>query len=160
LRVEAGLCLYGADLDTTTTPVEADLVWSINASRRAGGARQGGFPGSDVILRQLASGAQRHRVGLQGQSRVPIRAGSRLFANEQDDTVIGHVTSGVFSPSLGCPVAFGYVPPAMASTGNVLVAEVRERRLRVRVSELPFVPHRYKRNGSRGTVDVEIHKRP
>jgi aminomethyltransferase len=161
LRIEAGLCLYGADLDTTTTPIEADLTWSINSSRRAGGTREGGFPGRDTVLHQLATGTQRRRIGLRGLDRTPIRGGSRLFGGEHDDAPVGYVTSGTFGPTVGGPVAIGYAPPQNAPTGGFLFAEVRDRRLRVRVSPLPFVPHRYKRvhRIRKRLTDVEIHQR-
>lgn len=145
LRLEAGLCLYGADLDEATTPVEAALEWTIPAPRRAGGARAGGFEGADTILQQLAHGAPRRRVGLQPEGRAPVRGGAALFAAENDDDAIGAVTSGGFGVSLNGPVAMGYVPAAKASPGTRLFAEVRGKRLPIIVSLLPFVPTHYKR---------------
>jgi len=145
LRLEAGLCLYGNDIDTTTSPVEAALEWSMQKSRRADGARAGGFPGAVVIASQLASGAERRRVGLRTEGRAPVRAGATLFASEQSDEPIGAVTSGGFGPSANAPVAMGYLPSAFASAGMLAFAEVRGQRLAVRVADMPFVPHSYKR---------------
>lgn len=145
LRLEAGLCLYGNDLDVRTTPVEADLTWSIQKSRRNGGARAGGFPGADVILAQLADGAPRKRVGLKPEGRAPVRAGALLFAEAGDATPVGLVSSGGFGPSAVAPVAMGYVPSQFAGVGGTVFAEVRGQRLPMQVSTLPFVPHSYKR---------------
>jgi aminomethyltransferase len=145
LRLEAGLCLYGADLDTTTTPVEAALEWSIGAARRAKGARPGGFPGSEIIQGQLAAGAQRRRVGLKPEGRAPVRAGAPLYRAENGGEPIGTVTSGGFGATVGAPVAMGYVDAALAEVGTTLFAEVRGKRLPVSVAALPFVPARYKR---------------
>src|SRR6202163_4375041 len=105
LRLEAGLCLYGHDIDTTTTPVEAALEWSIQKSRRHGGARAGGFPGADRILAELEKGAGRRRVGLRPEGRAPVREGAALFADASSTEPIGKVTSGGFGPSLNAPVA-------------------------------------------------------
>ncbi|MDC7789096.1 glycine cleavage system aminomethyltransferase GcvT [Rhodoplanes sp. TEM] len=145
LRLEAGLCLYGSDLDTTTTPVEAALEWSIQKARRTGGARAGGFPGADVILRQLAEGATRRRVGLLPEGRAPVRAHTALYRDAEAGAPAGEVTSGGFGPSIGAPVAMGYVPVADAAVGTLLHADVRGRRLPVRVAAMPVVPNRYKR---------------
>jgi aminomethyltransferase len=145
LRLEAGLCLYGSDLDPGITPVEAALEWSIPKVRRRGGARAGGFPGADVILSQLESGATRRRVGLRPEGRAPVRSGAPLFGGEGDADAIGIVTSGGFGVSLGHPVAMGYVPVVQAAPGTRLFAEVRGKRLPVNVAELPFVPLHYKR---------------
>lgn len=150
LRLEAGLCLYGSDLDEATTPVEAALEWTIAAPRRAGGARAGGFAGAEAILQQLVHGAPRRRVGLRPEGRAPVRGGAPLFATEDDAVAVGSVTSGGFAVSLGAPVAMGYVPTAKALPGTRLFAEVRGKRLPVVVSALPFVPTRYKRSPSRG----------
>lgn len=146
LRLEAGLCLYGSDLDPGTTPVEAALEWSIPKARRTGGVRAGGFPGAEVILRQLADGAARRRVGLAPEGRAPVRAGAALFGTADGGEPVGVVTSGGFGPSIGAPVAMGYVPVAAAAVGTVLFADVRGKRLPVRVAALPFVPPRYKRS--------------
>lgn len=145
LRLEAGLCLYGSDLDGATTPVEAALEWSIQKSRRAGGSRAGGFPGADVVLAELASGPRRRRVGLRPEGRAPVRGGTQLFANAEGDTPIGTVTSGGFGPTLGAPMAMGYVDRAAAESGTRMFAAVRGARLPVVVAPLPFVPHTYKR---------------
>ncbi|MDG6093614.1 glycine cleavage system aminomethyltransferase GcvT [Acetobacter sp. AN02] len=145
LRLEAGLCLYGSDLDETTTPVEGALEWAIQKSRRAGGSREGGFPGADIILQQFASGAPRRRVGLKAEGRAPIRGGAELFASEDGEQAIGTVTSGVFGPTVGAPVAMGYVDTAHSDPGTVLFANLRGRRVRVTVAEMPFVSSRYKR---------------
>ena len=145
LRLEAGLCLYGSDLDERTTPVEAGLEWSIQKSRRSGGARAGGFPGADVILRQLSEGAGRRRVGLKPDGRAPIRGGAVLYADEEAREAIGAVTSGGFGPSMGGPVAMGYVGREHESPGTRLAAELRGKRLGVTVSPLPFVAPGFKR---------------
>jgi aminomethyltransferase len=145
LRLEAGLCLYGADLDETTTPVEAALSWTIPNARRAGGARAGGFPGAEVILRQLADGAPRRRIGLRPEGRAPVRDETLLFEAEHDAASIGTVSSGGFGVTVGAPIAMGYVPTARAATGTRLFAEVRGKRLSVVVCKLPFIPPRYKR---------------
>ena len=145
LRTEAGLCLYGSDFDEKTTPIEAAVEWAIPKVRRRGGARAGGFPGADVVLQQLDDGPPRRRVGLRPQGRMPIRGGTSLFATLPATVAIGAVTSGGFGPSVGAPVAMGYVPPAFALAGTTVFAEVRGSRVPVDVTELPFVPHRYKR---------------
>jgi aminomethyltransferase len=144
LRLEAGLCLYGFDLDEMTTPVEAALEWTIAQERRAG-ARAGGFPGAAIILRQLANGTTRKRVGLLPQGRALVRGGTRLFRAENDIAPVGLVTSGGFGVSLGAPVAMGYVATEAARRGAQVFAEVRDKRLPVIVSDLPFIPPRYKR---------------
>ena len=145
LRLEAGLCLYGHDIYITTSPVEAGLTWSIQKSRRNGGARAGGFPGDAQILSQLDSTVSRRRVGLQPQGRAPVREGARLFASLEADQSIGSVTSGGFGPSAAAPVAMGYVPEGFAAPGSNVFAELRGQRLPMRVTTLPFVPHSYKR---------------
>ena len=145
LRLEAGLCLYGSDLDPATTPVEAALEWAMQKSRRKGGSREGGFAGSAVILRQIEIGASRRRVGLCGEERTPVRAGCSIFAGENDATPIGKVASGGFSPSLQVPIAMGMVPTSDSAIGKRLFVEVRGRRVRMIVSKLPFVLSRYKR---------------
>ena len=145
LRLEAGLCLYGSDLDEATTPVEAALEWAIPRVRRAGGERAGGFPGAATILGQLAEGAPRRRVGLKPEGRAPVRHGASLFRGEHDAATVGGVSSGGFGPTLNAPIAMGYVASDAAATGTRLFAEVRGKRLVVTVAELPFVPTRYKR---------------
>jgi aminomethyltransferase len=145
LRLEAGLCLYGHDIDTTTTPIEGGLNWSIQKSRRTGGARAGGFLGSDKILAQLDSGAPRKRIGLQPEGRAPVREGVLLFADETSTESIGSVTSGGFGPCLGAPLAMGYLPTAQAADGTTVFAELRGQRMPMKVTPMPFVPHSYKR---------------
>lgn len=145
LRLEAGLCLYGHDIDDRTTPVEAGLSWAIQKVRRVDGARVGGFPGEEVILGQLSGGAPRKRVGLRPDGRAPMREGVVLFDAESGGTELGRVTSGGFGPSTGGPVAMGYVPAAQAAPGTRIWGEVRGRRLPVEVVKLPFVPAGFKR---------------
>ncbi|MDH3665696.1 MAG: glycine cleavage system aminomethyltransferase GcvT [Paracoccaceae bacterium] len=146
LRLEAGLCLYGADLDPATSPVEASLTWAIQKARRTGGAREGGFPGAERILRELAEGPARKRVGILPEGRAPVRGGAELFADEDGGAPIGSVTSGAFGPSLGGPMAMGYVAATHAATGTPLFAEVRGKRLAVQVADMPFITPGYKRN--------------
>jgi aminomethyltransferase len=146
LRLEAGLCLYGSDLDESTSPVEAALEWSIQKSRRGGGARAGGFPGAAAILAQLKNGASRRRVGLRPQGRAPVRGGAPLFHADNPQVAIGAATSGGFGPSLEAPVAMGYVPVTYAAFETPLQAEVRGNRIPVTVCKLPFVAAQYKRN--------------
>jgi aminomethyltransferase len=145
LRLEAGMCLYGHDIDTTTTPVEGNLNWSIQKSRRTGGARAGGFFGSDTILAQLDGGAARKRVGLKPEGRAPVREGVLLFADTTSTESIGKVTSGGFGPNLGAPLAMGYVPTAQAADGTTVYAELRGQRVPMTVAPMPFVPNNYKR---------------
>ena len=145
LRLEAGLCLYGHDIDTTTTPVEGALEWSVQKSRRIGGARAGGFPGADVILKQFESGAPRRRVGLRAEGRAPVREGAALYADATSNERIGTVTSGGFGPTLNAPVAMGYVPTTLAADGPTVYADVRGQRLPLRIAPMPFVPNGYKR---------------
>jgi aminomethyltransferase len=145
LRLEAGLCLYGADLAADITPVEAALEWTIPRVRRAGGARAGAFLGADVILRQLAEGAPRRRIGLKPQGRAPVRGGAPLYLAERDAVPAGIVTSGGFAVSLDAPIAMGYVTREAATPGRRLFAEVRGKRLDVVVCELPFVAPHYKK---------------
>jgi len=145
LRLEAGLCLYGHDIDTTTTPVDAALEWSVQKSRRKGGARAGGFPGAAKILAQFDEGAPRRRVGLRAEGRAPVREGALLFADSASTDPIGKVTSGGFGPSLNAPVAMGYLPSPLAAVGTTVFAEVRGKRLPLKVAATPFVPNTYKR---------------
>ncbi|WP_417248373.1 glycine cleavage system aminomethyltransferase GcvT [Celeribacter sp.] len=145
LRLEAGLCLYGHDIDETTTPAEGNIGWAIQGARRAGGAREGGFPGAERILRELAEGPSRLRVGLLPEGRAPMREGTPLFANETDSTPIGTITSGGFAPSLQKPIAMGYLPADHADTGTRIFAELRGKRLPVSVAALPFRASTYKR---------------
>jgi aminomethyltransferase len=143
LRLEAGLCLYGHDVDTTTSPVEADLAWALSKSRRAGGARPGGYPGAAAILQQIADGVARKRVALRPQGRMPIREGSEVV--DEQGRVVGKVTSGGFGPTVGAPIAMGYVEVSFAKAGMALHAIVRNQRVPLSVTALPFVPTRYKR---------------
>ena len=143
LRLEAGLCLYGHDITDRTSPVEAGLTWAIQKSRRAGGARAGGFPGAARILHELAEGPERLRVGLRPEGRAPMREGTALF--DPDGTPLGEVTSGGFGPSVGAPVAMGYVAASHAAPGTPLEGDVRGRRLPATTCPLPFHPTTYKR---------------
>lgn len=145
LRLEAGLCLYGNDIDTTTTPVEAALEWGMQKARKAGGARAGGFFGADRILAELEKGAARRRVGLKPEGKAPVRGHSKLFADPEGKSEIGEVTSGGFGPSVEHPVAMGYVKVAQAAVGTQVYAEVRGKYLPVTVSALPFITPTYKR---------------
>jgi aminomethyltransferase len=145
LRLEAGLCLYGHDIDTGTTPVEASLSWAIQKVRRADGARAGGFPGAERILGELQQRAPRARVGLRPEGRAPMREGTPLFAQATGGEAVGHVTSGAFGPTIEAPMSMGYVPQALAAEGTELYGEVRGKRLPVRVAKLPFTPATFKR---------------
>ena len=139
LRLEAGLCLYGNDIDETTTPVEAALTWSIGKRRRS----EGGFPGAAIIQKQLADGVERKRVGLRPQGRAPVRDGSLL--TDEAGNEVGTVTSGGFGPSVGAPVAMGYVASALAKPNQELTAAVRGKGHPITVAKLPFVPAGYHR---------------
>jgi aminomethyltransferase len=139
LRLEAGLPLHGHEIDPTTTPVEAGLAFSIGKRRR----EQGGFPGADTILRQLADGPARRLVGIRPEGRAPAREGTEIQG--PDGTPLGSVTSGGFGPTVGSPVAMGYVAAEAAAPGTGLVLLVRGKPLPARVAALPFVPHRYHR---------------
>ncbi|CAN7382870.1 glycine cleavage system aminomethyltransferase GcvT [Rhizobium leguminosarum] len=145
LRLEAGLCLYGNDIDTTTSPVEAALEWAMQKARRGNGARAGGFPGSGRILSELENGAARRRVGLKPEGKAPVRGHAKLFADAEGKVEIGEVTSGGFGPSVEGPVAMGYVPVSHAAPGTLVYAEVRGKYLPITVSALPFVTPTYKR---------------
>ncbi|WPH18762.1 glycine cleavage system aminomethyltransferase GcvT [Variovorax paradoxus] len=155
LRLEAGLCLYGNDIDTTTTPVEASLNWAIQKVRRTGGAREGGFPGAARVLAQLAAATagaaghtdhdtlKRKRVGLVALERIPVRDGTVLQSFEGKD--IGFVTSGLLGPTADRPIAMGYVATAFSEPGTRVQAIVRGKPVPMEVSTLPFVPARYYR---------------
>jgi aminomethyltransferase len=145
LRLEAGLCLYGNDIDTTTSPVEAALEWAIQKARRTGGAREGGFPGADRILRELEHGTTRRRVGIRPDGKAPVRAHAPLYSDENGSAPIGEVTSGGFGPTVDGPVAMGYVSSGQASIGTHIVAEVRGKFLPCTVADLPFITPSYKR---------------
>ncbi len=145
LRLEAGLCLYGHDLDQTTTPVEASLNWAMQKVRRTGGERAGGFPGASVILGQLdnAANVKRKRVGLKPEGRAPIREGVEL--QDSAGNKIGIVTSGGFGPTVSGPVIMGYVDTAHAAPGTKINAMLRGTPTPVTVVAMPFTPHGYKR---------------
>lgn len=143
LRLEAGLCLYGHDMDVNTTPVEASLGWALSKARRADGARPGGYLGAEVIMRQLAEGVSRKRVGLLVKDRMPVREGAELV--DAEGRAVGKVTSGGFGPTVGGPVAMGYVDTAHATLGNPLQAIVRGKPVPVEVAKTPFTPQRYYR---------------
>ncbi|WP_271009408.1 glycine cleavage system aminomethyltransferase GcvT [Paucibacter sp. B51] len=143
LRLEAGLCLYGHDIDTGTTPVEASLTWAIQKVRRAGGARAGGYPGAAVVDEQLANGAARKRVGLVSSERMPVREGAKLVNAEGVE--IGVVTSGTLGPTVGKPVALAYLAKEFAALGTEVFAIVRDKRTPMTVSSTPFTPNGYYR---------------
>lgn len=145
LRLEAGLCLYGNDIDAETTPVEASLTWAIQKARRHGGDREGGFPGAERILEEFEGGASRARVGLKPEGRAPMRAGVPLFADAEGGDPIGQINSGCFGPTVSGPVAMGYVPAELAKTGSRIYGELRGKRLPVEVVSLPFTPPGFKR---------------
>jgi aminomethyltransferase len=146
LRLEAGLCLYGSDIDVFTTPVEAGLTWAIQQTRRSGGGRAGGFPGAPILLQQIAEGSTRRRVGLRPEGRAPIRNGTSLYVDLNTSEPIGSVTSGGFGPSIDGPIAMGYLPAELAAPQIAVFAEVRGKRHPVSVVELPFVKPSYKRS--------------
>jgi len=139
LRLEAGLCLYGSDIDTTTTPVEADLKWVISKRRR----ETGGFPGADIILGQLRDGAPRKRVGIKPEGKAPARAHTDI--TDENGTKIGEITSGGFGPTVGGPVAMGYVATEFAEPGRAVTLMVRGKPLPATVAALPFVKQNYKK---------------
>ena len=145
LRLEAGLCLYGQDIDTSTTPVEAGLNWAIQKVRRTGGARAGGFPGAAKVLAQLDGQAAltRQRVGLIAQERVPVR--EHVEIQNQDGERLGEVCSGLLAPTVDQPIAMAYLPPHAAALGNTVYAVVRGKRIPMVVSAMPFQPTRYYR---------------
>lgn len=143
LRLEAGLCLYGHDIHTHTTPIEAGLGWAIQKARRAGGARAGGYPGADVIQGQFETGPTNKRVGLMGLERVPVREGSELF--DAHGHKLGTVTSGSFAPTVNQPIAMAYLPMNHALMGNEIYAQVRGKHYPMRVTTLSFVKSRYHR---------------
>ncbi len=141
LRLEAGLCLYGNDIDETTSPIEGGLTWAIQKRRR----EEGGFPGADRIQRELADGPARKRVGLKPQGRAPMREGVPLFASEDGADQIGLITSGGFGPTVEGPVAMGYVIADNAETGTEIWGELRGKRQLLTVTALPFTPANFKR---------------
>ena len=141
LRLEAGLCLYGHDINETTTPVEAGLTWAIQKVRRAGGARAGGYPGASVIDGQLATGPAVKRVGLIGLERVPVREGAVIV--DAHCHKLGHVTSGTLAPTVNQPIAMAYLAANHALENHEVYAEVRGKRQPMRVTTMPFTPHHY-----------------
>jgi glycine cleavage system T protein (aminomethyltransferase) len=145
LRLEAGLCLYGHDIDTTTLPAEAGLVWAIQKARRTGGERSGGFPGAAPVLAQIDAGAARKRVGLRPEGRAPMREGVEIYATTEGGAAIGGITSGGFGPTVGGPVAMGYVPSDLSAPDTVVYGELRGKRLPLTVTKLPFVAAGFKR---------------
>ena len=147
LRLEAGLCLHGNDIDAQTTPIEAGLLWAIQKVRRAGGARAGGYPGAAAIDAQLTAGSARRRVGLSGIDRAPVRPGTPIVSAE--GAPLGTVTSGTLAPTVNRPIAIAYLPTAHTTLDHEVYAEVRGKRLPMRVTALPFVTHRYVRTSAR-----------
>ena len=145
LRLEAGLCLYGHDIDEATSPVEAALTWAIQKVRRTHGERAGGFMGSEIISQQIETGTDKKRVGFLPQTRAPMREGIEIFATEVSKKVIGKITSGGFSPSLGYPIAMGYIASEFANSEDKFFGELRSKRVPVKVAKTPFVPLNFKR---------------
>ena len=143
LRLEAGLCLYGHDINETTTPVEAGLTWAIQKVRRPGGAREGRYPGADKIAAQLSGGVQIKRVGLVGLERIPVREGATLV--DAQGHKLGHVTSGTLAPTVNQPIAMAYLAANHAIVNHEVYADVRGKRQPMRVAALPFVPPGYHR---------------
>ncbi|AXK39486.1 glycine cleavage system aminomethyltransferase GcvT [Crenobacter cavernae] len=143
LRLEAGLCLYGHDIDKATTPIEGSLLWAISKNRRPGGEREGGYPGADVVARQIADGVEKKRVGFVVKDKVPVREGAEI--TDENGNVIGKVTSGGFGPSFAGPVGMGYVGIEHAAAGTALFAIVRGKPISIEVAKTPFVPQRYYR---------------
>ena len=143
LRLEAGLCLYGHDMNEATTPIEASLLWAISKARRADGPRAGGFPGAETIFAQQQVGVARKRVGLLPQERTPVREGAEIV--DAEGTVIGQVCSGGFGPTLGAPLAMGYLDFNHTPVDSEVWAIVRGKRVAMKVSKMPFVPQRYYR---------------
>ncbi len=143
LRLEAGLCLYGHDMSSATTPIEASLLWAVSKARRADGARAGGFPGAERIFAQQQSGVASKRVGLLPQERVPVREGAEIV--DAAGNIIGNVCSGGFGPTLGAPVAMGYVQSGHNAIDTEVWALVRGKRVPMKIAKTPFVPQRYYR---------------
>jgi aminomethyltransferase len=143
LRLEAGLCLYGHDIDTRVTPVHAGLTWAIQKVRRAGGERAGGYPGASMIDAQISGGVPHKRVGLVGLERVPVREGATLV--DTQGRKIGLVTSGTLGPSFGKPIAMAYLATNHTQLHHEVYADVRGQKLPMRVHAMPFTPHRYQR---------------
>jgi len=144
LRLEAGLCLYGHDMDTTKTPIEAGLLWSISKSRRPDNSKAGGYPGADIIASQIEAGTESKRVGILIEGRAPAREGAQIIDPANNNT-IGVITSGSFSPCLEQPIAMGYVDPSFAKAGTVIEIAVRKKHIPAVVHKLPFVKQTYYR---------------
>ncbi|MDO5530294.1 MAG: glycine cleavage system aminomethyltransferase GcvT [Paracoccus sp. (in: a-proteobacteria)] len=144
LRLEAGMPLYGHDMDLSTSPAEAGLGWSIPKLRRAGGERAGGFPGADKVLTELADGPARKRVGLRPEGRAPIREGVEIFASDSGGEPVGRVCSGGFGPSVGGPIAMAFVQSDIAEDAS-LYADLRGKRVPVKIAKTPFIEPSYKR---------------
>ncbi len=145
LRLEAGLCLYGHDIDEETTPVEASLTWAIQKARRTNGERANGFLGDDIITQQLDTGTYRKRVGFLPQTRAPMREGVEIYETESSKEVIGKITSGGYGPTVGHPVAMGYINSEYVDINDNLFGELRGKRVPVKIAKLPFVPLNFKR---------------
>ena len=143
LRLEGGLCLYGHDVDETVTPSQAALTWAIQKVRRTGGAREGGFIGAGPVLAEITNGAPRKRVGLIPEGRAPMREGVELFADETATTPIGKITSGGFGPTVGGPIAMGYLPTGY---DGPIFGELRGKRLPLTRAKMPFTPANFKRS--------------
>lgn len=143
LRLEAGLCLYGHELNDEITPIEANLNWSISKSRRLGGEKEGGFPGADIILKQMQNGVSKKRVGLLVDGRIPVRDGAQLTSKQGD--IIGVVSSGGFAPTMSAAIAIAFVEKEKAEPGQILQALVRNKMIPVEVCRLPFVAQNYYR---------------
>jgi aminomethyltransferase len=145
LRLEAGLCLYGHDIDEDTTPVEASLTWAIQKARRTNGERAKGFLGDEIITQQLDMGTYRKRVGFLPQTRAPMREGVEIYETESSKEVIGKITSGGYGPTVGHPVAMGYINSEYVDSNDNLFGELRGKRVPVKIAKLPFVPLNFKR---------------
>ena len=145
LRLEAGLCLYGHDIDEETTPVEASLTWAIQKARRTNGERANGFLGDKIITQQLDMGTYRKRVGFLPQTRAPMREGVEIYETESSKEVIGKITSGGYGPTVGHPVAMGYINSEYVDSNSNLFGELRGKRVPVKIAKLPFVPLNFKR---------------
>ena len=145
LRLEAGLCLYGHDIDEETTPVEASLTWAIQKARRTNGERAKGFLGDEIITQQLDMGTYRKRVGFLPQTRAPMREGVEIYETESSKEVIGKITSGGYGPTVGYPVAMGYINSEYVDSNDNLFGELRGKRVPVKIAKLPFVPLNFKR---------------
>ena len=143
LRLEAGLCLYGHDINPDTTPIEGGLSWAISKARRAEGARAGGFPGATRILGELANGVNKKRVGLTTTEKVPVREGA-LIVDEAGHT-LGVVTSGGVGPTIASPIAMAYLPTSHTTIGTTVFAQVRGKNVPMHVCKTPFVAQRYYR---------------